>query len=413
MKILSVFGWSIRIGGHFKSALAHMKRLRDMGHYMYVIAPDDNSAKQMENEFITNKIEIFKFSKGPRWTRFPSFRGTRDIVRICKKKEIDLIQAHDFISFPSSYMAALTLQKGIVFTKPGGPANNLFPPQKVDAIFYSEELLNGMVKKYHLNTDNITVIRARIDTDIYKPEIVSPHFIQKYNLPQSQYKIVIATRLEDNKKLWMDNLLSFADQVLEKGIPARFVIAGEGPLLHYIKGRAFAINQKSNSGHIVHLTGPVFEMSELNQLYNYADLIVGNGRGILEAMACAKPVIILGEKGEAEIVSLSNIEAIARFNFSGRHFRYAHHFDADMPTLCERLITNNVLQNDACRFSFEYIKNHMNAEVGAQQLLTVYNKALFKKHSFCNYIVWYLTVCKTITLDRLKRGLTAGANSDD
>jgi L-malate glycosyltransferase len=413
MKILSVFGWSIRIGGHFKSALAHMKRLKEMGHDIYVVAPGDDSAKQMENEFKKSEIELFKFNKSPRWTRVPSLRGTGEIVRICREKGIDLIQAHDFISFPSCYMSALRLKRGIVFTKAGGPANNLFPPHMIDAIFYSQELLNGMVIKYHLNKDNITIIRARIDTDIYKPEAVSTRFMQKYNLLPSGYKIVLATRLEDNKKLWVDNLLSFAEQVLETAIPARIVIAGEGSLLDYIERRAFLINQKSNNGPIVHLTGPVFKMTELNQLYNYADFVVGNGRGILEAMACGKPVIIFGENGEAEVVGPDNIEPIATFNFSGRHFRHAPRVDTAIPALLKRLIADNAWQNDARRFSFEYIKNNMHAELGAQQLVTVYEKALAKEHSFYQYIVWYLTVCKTIAFDSFKRRFITGVAGDN
>ena len=305
MNILSVFGWGIRIGGHFKSALAHMHCLKKMGHHLYVLMPGEESAQDVVQEFTNCGVEIHLFHNCPRRGRFPSYRGAEDIVKMCKDKNIDLIHAHDFISFPASYTAALRMRKGIVFTKPGGPANNLFPPRTVDVILYSEELREGMVTQYNLDPNNIFFIRARIDTDNYKPDQVSTEFIQKYKLPQAGRKIVMATRLEDNKKPWIDMLLGFAHHAAQKNEPPHIVIAGEGPLLDHIEADACSGEKKKNIGRIVHFIGPVFTINELNQLYNYADVVVGNGRGILEAMACGLPVIITAVAGLPEALGNS------------------------------------------------------------------------------------------------------------
>ena len=51
--------------------------------------------------------------------------------------------------------------------------------------------------------------------------------------------------------------------------------------------------------------GPVYGTADLVQLYNHADVMVGSGRGILEAMACGKAAIVLGESGEGEILDAS------------------------------------------------------------------------------------------------------------
>ncbi len=407
MNILSVFGWGIRIGGHFKSALAHMKCLSRMGHHLYVLMPGGESAGDVVREFTDCGIEIHLFTKSPTRGRFPSYRGAGDIVKICKDKKIDIIHAHDFTSFSSSFAAALRMRKGIIFTKPGGPANNLFPPRTVDAILYSEELMEGMVTQYNLDPDNIYLIRARIDTDSYKPEQVTAAFMQQYKLPQAGRKIVMATRLEDNKKPWIDMMLNFAERLAEKDEPTHIVIAGEGKLLEEMKSNPSSMDKNNLVGRIVHFIGPLFTIRELNQLYNYADVVVGNGRGILEAMACGKPVIILGEQEEAELVNADNINAVAYFNFSGRHFRPQVRGDNGLMPLLYKLITDQQLLAEAGRFSSDYIKKYMMAEIGATEVLAVYQRALLKKHSYRDYLQWYLKLIWAISLASSKRRLVS------
>ena len=407
MNILSVFGWSIRIGGHFKSALAHMKCLEKMGHHLHVLMPGGESAADVVQEFINCGVAMHLFHKGPRRGRFPSYRGAGDIVRICKDSKIDLIHAHDFISFPASYTAALRMRKGIIFTKPGGPANNLFPPRTVDAILYSEELLEGMVTQYNLDPNNIFLIRARIDTDSYKPEQVTAAFVQKYKLPQAGRKIVMATRLEDNKKPWIDMMLNFAERLAEKDEPAHIIIAGEGKLLEELEANSCSMDTKNLIGRIVHIIGPLYTIRELNQLYNYADVVVGNGRGILEAMACGKPVVILGEYDEGELVGAENIQDIAYFNFSGRHFRPQARGKSGLTPLLYKLMTDQQLLAEAGSFSLDYIKKYMAAEIGANAVLAVYQRALLKKHSYRDYLQWYLRLIWTFFLASSKRRLVA------
>jgi glycosyltransferase involved in cell wall biosynthesis len=372
-----------------------------------VLMPGGESAEEVVQEFVDCGVEIHLFRNVPSRGRFPNYRGTGDIVRICKDIKIDLIHAHDFISFPACYAAALRTKKGVVFTKAGGPVNNLFPPRAVDAILYSEELLEGMVTKYNLEPNNISLIRARIDTESYKPEQVEAEFMQKYKLPQSGRKIVMATRLEDNKKPWIDMMLNFAERLAEKDEPAHIIIAGEGPLLDEQEANACSIVTKNEISRIVHFIGPLFTIKELNQLYNYADVVVGNGRGILEAMACEKAVVILGEYDEGELVGAENIQDIAYYNFSGRHFRPQARGKNGLTPLLYKLITDQQLLAEAGRFSLDYIKKYMAAEIGANAVLAVYQRALLKKHSYRDYLQWYLKLIWTFFLASSKRRLVS------
>ncbi len=417
MNILSVFGWGIRIGGHFKSALAHMKCLSRMGHHLYVLMPGGESAGDVVQEFIDSGIEIHLFTKSPTRGRFPSYRGAGDIVKICKDKKIDIIHAHDFTSFSPSFTAAVRMRKGIIFTKPGGPANNLFPPRTVDAILYSEELMEGMVTQYNLDPNNIYLIRARIDTDSYKPEQVTAAFMQQYKLPQAGRKIVMATRLEDNKKPWIDMMLNFAERLAKKDEPTHIVIAGEGKLLEELKSNPSSMDKNNLVGRIVHFIGPVFNISDLNQLYNYSDMVLGNGRGILEAMACGKPVVILDEMYNGEVVGPENINDIAFFNFSGRHLRDHVQSQDALYMILKDLLDDVEARKRIGEYLYAYIKKNMDAKIGAEQLLGVYDKSLNKQLRITDFISWNTKIMCTILslavqrrVQRLIRGVSAISN---
>ena len=251
-----------------------------------------------------------------------------------------------------------------------------------------------MTKRHGLGRDNITVIRTRLDTDVYKPTDVEPAFVEKYSLPKKGRTIVMAIRVEKSKKPWLDNLLKFAEGVGDEIDDINVVVAGDGELLdHYVR-RADEINTRRGSS-IVRFIGPIFEVPEMIRLYNFADIIVGNGRGIMEAMACRKPVVVLGENGEGAAVGPENIDDVAKFNFSGRHFRH-HKGACDSVSLLKELITDDKWQAKGAQFCFDYIRKYMDAEIGSKEIRAVCQRAVNRKHSSMEYLRWYVRIVKAV-----------------
>jgi glycosyltransferase involved in cell wall biosynthesis len=71
---------------------------------------------------------------------------------------------------------------------------------------------------------------------------------------------------------------------------------------------------------------------EMEQVINLADLVISCGRGVMEAMACGRPVIVMDDRpympAAAEgIVTKCNIEELMFCNFSGR-YRQRDPYDA-------------------------------------------------------------------------------------
>lgn len=404
MTILSVFGFPIGIGGHFKSALSHMKYLSGKGHQVYILAPSGDNSNSLLKEFENTVEKVCFFKNNLQYKRFPNIHGYDDIVHICKEENIDVICAEDFKGVAASYIAAIKAHKGLVCVKAGGPVNNAITPRNAFAIYYSQELCNGMIARHGLDSQNISLIRARIDTDIFKPEEIKSDFLGRYNLPEKGYKISMAIRLHESKKQWLDNLFAFAEKTDSCDLPVSIVIAGDGQLRQELELRAQKNNCR-NCGIKIYMIGPVFEMSELNQLYNYSDVVVGNGRGILEAMACGKTVINLGEKGEAAMVTAENIQDIAKYNFSGRHFRHSVDDSHDLASLLQALLQNDEQLKKNGQFSYEYIKKYMAAEIGARERIEVYKSAIANQGSWFGFINWYAQIIKTVVVTGVKRRL--------
>ena len=60
---------------------------------------------------------------------------------------------------------------------------------------------------------------------------------------------------------------------------------------------------------------------ETEEAYNKADIVLTIGRGVLEAMACGRPVITFGHWGHSGILTEKEMKDAKKFNFSGRHVR--------------------------------------------------------------------------------------------
>jgi len=390
LKIIYVFGLPVRIGGHYKSGLAMVKSLHAMGHHVIVLAPD--GVDEMVQEFTQTGAEFYRLDKLKKWNRrlrLPTVAGTGRIIRLAKERSVDIIHGQDFAACGRAYMAAIASARGFVTTFAGGPFSHEPPPTQSDVVLFCQEQVQTFSKAYQTVEDNIHLIRARIDLDIYKPEEVHPTFVSKYGLPVSGQKIAIAMRLHPIKKQWLRTIIETAKAFCDNNRNTRIIIAGEGPLLNNLRAQAIKINRQCRNGPVIQFVGPIFSLQELNQFYNYADVVAGTGRGILEAMACRKPVVILSENCQGEMITPENIEDIAYYNFSGRHFRYLSETAAPLASVLEKLLTDGDLRKRLGDYSYEYIRSNMDAQIGAKQLLEVYQKAVNQRASLFDYVIWY------------------------
>lgn len=369
MNILFVIGTPLIVGGHVLSTMSLIKEIEKKGHQTFLIGGEGVFA----DVFRQQGSKVFTLRNTEKTIKYQVHCFEKSVA-VIKKYRIDIVQAQDQRVLSPVYFASALTGKTMLFTKAGGEIPRYIIPEDLSVIVFSKELMYGMKKNGYKNA--LFFIPERIDCETYREHPVDSLFMEKYHLPANDLKLVMAMRFGSQKKKWLMGILDSIETNAAKNI--HFVLAGDGPLFDQISAKADKINM-SFSKKTIHLIRRINQRHDIIKLYNYADIVAGHGRGILEAMACGKPVINIGENKSGTIVDDENVERIAYYNFSGRHLRF--HPDMGKQPVDEIIrIANDVeLRKSLSDFSKKYIKRYYDAKKGANVLLRVYGDLLKNK----------------------------------
>jgi glycosyltransferase involved in cell wall biosynthesis len=105
-------------------------------------------------------------------------------------------------------------------------------------------------------------------------------------------RLAVALKLEG-----IERAIAAAALLADTGV--RLVIVGDGPARDRVERAARAVNAASGEPTVT-LTG---ELADPRPAYAAADVVLGMGGSALRAMAFAKPVVVLGEIGFAELLT--------------------------------------------------------------------------------------------------------------
>lgn len=387
MNILCVFGYPITIGGHFKSCFSMIEKLSG-SEFNFFIATSGYSNEVLE--MVKNKInDIYVVKNLRRREPLFNFLSLINIIKICKKQKIDIIHAQDFKSLAPSIFVAYFLNIKLLYTKAGGPLNLNLPPKNIYTVVFSQELYDGMVHYFGFKKNKLSLIKARIDVEKFKYTKPSLSFLEKYNLSiKYRNKIIVAIRMTSEKKDWIDSLFHLIKLFSNEEMDMKFIIAGGGNLLGFYKDEGARINQFFKK-EIIQFIGPVFGNDDLIQLYSYADLVMGHGRGILEAMACGKSVVVLNKNGTGEFVSDKNVNIVSKFNFSGRHYGSSYE-PCNLQRDIKNFFVDEIKKRKLIQFGSKYIKNEMDSHIGALQIKKIYYEKDLKLKSSYIFFWWFL-----------------------
>jgi O-antigen biosynthesis protein len=106
---------------------------------------------------------------------------------------------------------------------------------------------------------------------------------------------------------------------------------------------------------------------------NQADIVISLGRGILEAMACGRAVIVYDYAGGDGIVTPETIGEIRKYNFSGRIFAR----DYSVDDLIQEI---GKYKQSMGKINREIIIKEYNAALNPDQIITICNKAIERFH---------------------------------
>jgi glycosyltransferase involved in cell wall biosynthesis len=166
-----------------------------------------------------------------------------------------------------------------------------FLPRAIPMTFGTSELRARAAEVW---SSPVSLLEPPVDTDANHPGVVDPApFAERYGLSPDVPTIVIVSRLSRDMKLDGVRRSIGAVAQLAAERPVRLVIVGDGDAFDELSHDAAAVGRRA-----VILTGA---MRDPRPAYAAADIVLGMGGSALRAMAFAKPVIVLGERGFSEI----------------------------------------------------------------------------------------------------------------
>lgn len=220
-------------------------------------------------------------------------QAERALTQIMRSRRINLVHIHQTPSGLYAAQAARKLGIPVVFTVHGA----YYPPEQLQLMkdagctFVSVSIpVQAYLERQGIPSH---LIANGIDFEQYRSES-SSELRTRLRIPGSEQVIVYASRLAWDKAAVCAMLVRAARTIrLTRTSPLHVVIAGSGNQAAAIAELAETVNLECGEP-FIHLVGSQLQMRDY---YNLGDLVVGTGRVALEAMACGKPVLAIGNHG--------------------------------------------------------------------------------------------------------------------
>lgn len=294
-------------------------------------------------------------------------QAERTLSQIMRSRRIDLVHIHQTPSGLHAAEAARKLGIPVVFTIHGAyyPHEQLQQLKDAGCTFVS---VSVPVQDY-LNAQGIPshLIANGIDFEQYRSHS-SAALRAELRIPEGEKVVVYASRLAWDKAAVCAMLVRAARTIrLSEQMPLHVVIAGSGNQASAIAELAETANLECGTT-FVHLVGSQMHMQEY---YNLGDLVVGTGRVALEAMACGKPVLAIGNHGYFGLVDQPVYEAAWQYYFGD-------HLSKERPS--EELIGEAICDLLASADKLEEIGRH--GQAWARANFQIQDKALEMKRLY-------------------------------
>lgn len=217
----------------------------------------------------------------------------RTLKQIMRYRKIDVVHVHQTPSGMYAAMAAQELDIPVVFTVHGA----YYPEEQlICTAQYSDAVISVSkpVQRY-LQDMGITslLVPNGIDPEAFYP--APSHELRKsLQIPDDANVVVYASRLAWDKAIVCTMLIKAAERLRSTELPnLHLVVVGDGIQFSEICEIVDAIHDHTGQT-FIHMAG---NQTQIREYYALGDIVVGTGRVALEAMACGKPVLAVGNHG--------------------------------------------------------------------------------------------------------------------
>lgn len=319
MNILIIFSQPWRVGGAETHVRALIAGLKAKQHRVFLAINRGSDARQvvaLQQEFPELKIITIQ-ARGA--NVFAWVASLWKIKNLINDEKIEVVTAQQRTAGLWAWL--LHKNTGVPFTVTMHDAwHRVIAPKMYGGLFprmvvVSRNLAERLIQDFDFAPSAITLIQNGINFASFTARDAK-QAKRKLELSQEQPLLLHVSRLSSIKGAVGLTLLENIETILQAVPNAKLVIIGEGPLRTALDAKAAEINARL--GQVVSICNFT---DDIVSWYNAADLLIGEGRVAIEALACCTPVVAI-RNAEAFFgaVTPENLPEAIEVNFDGRNW---------------------------------------------------------------------------------------------
>lgn len=234
-------------------------------------------------------------------------RGRRlaALVRTIRAHAAEVVHAYEPQAVVDACYATLLTPGARVLGSFSGPRVPWYVPESIPVVVGTSRLFE-FTRRWR--TARVGLVEPPVDTERDAPGVVP----KAASFP-GRFLVVAVSRLAVPFKLQGLEDAIRAMGILVSRLPVTLVVVGDGAARPRLEELAREVLGEAGDG-VVRFVG---EVTDPRRWYEAADGVIGVGAAAVRGMAFAKPTIILGRDGHAEVVAPETAAGLARVGFFG------------------------------------------------------------------------------------------------
>jgi len=298
-----------QIGGHIISGITLARQLAEKGYDVGVLT---DSPMIEIYEMQTNIVRWHLCTYGKYRLIAYFLRRTIDIFRVVYSQSYDCIIGCDTFAVKQSWLPAIIKGISIVQFCARGAVPEFCDQLRLPGIVViMEKVKNSYIEKYRIPEDFIILSPSRVDFKYFASLEVEAHIT--FGSGEKGKKVLCVSRLIG---LYAPAIVMLLNEVLVAATrqPIQLLIVGDGEAKGMLKKKADEIMELTGGAASIRFVGALrVNGADLRQ----ADLVVGMGRTVIEAIASRVPAAVIGQDKYCGLITSDVYPEFSRANFSG------------------------------------------------------------------------------------------------
>ncbi len=303
MKVV-VYPHSLDVGGSQLNAVELAAAVRDRGHEVLVFAA---TAGPLADHVETLGLPLHL---APPWRRRPSPTIMSTLTELARRERVDVLHPYEWPPCLEVFAGPhLRDGRAVVATVMSMGVSPMIPSSTPLVVGTEQIAASARGRR-----GPVHVLEPPVDTDANHPGIPGDDLRARFALDPARPTIVVVSRLAaELKREGIERAIDAVEQLDSAGSGPQLLVVGDGPDRARIDDRARAVNGRLGGPRVV-LAG---ELLDPRPAYALADVVLGMGGSALRAMAFAKPLVVLGERGFSEVLEPHTWEQFLWSGFFG------------------------------------------------------------------------------------------------